>query len=103
MARTWTAEQKEEAKAKYHNKMNHLHKVEDFNGETVPEHEEKSYGFKMSHEEKLQSMLNAIKVLPPNMIINGRHSVENVQALNVFKVTESMMDEVYKNYNHPEY
>lgn len=103
MARTWTAEQRAEAKAKCSNKMNMLHKVEDFNGETVPEHEEHSFGFKMSHEEKLQSMLNAIKVLPPNMIINGRHSLENVQALNVFKVTEKMMDEVYANYTHPEY
>lgn len=103
MARTWTPEQKEAARQKYSNKMNMLHKVEDFNDEEVPPHKDNPNGFKMSHEEKLQSMLNAIKVLPPNMIVNGRHSVENVQALNIFKVTEEMMDEVYKNYIHPEY
>jgi hypothetical protein len=80
-----------------------IQKVETFNGEEVPEVEadkEGSIGWRMTPEEKLQSVLNSVKILPPNMIKDGRHSVENVQALNCFKVTEEMLDKVYANFVH---
>jgi hypothetical protein len=57
----------------------------------------------MEYEHKIQSMSNAIKILPPNMIKDGRHLKENVQAICGFMVLDEMMDEVYKDYVHPEY
>lgn len=86
--------------------INFLHKVEDFNGEEIPEIEEEeksTFGMQMSYEEKLQSVLNAVKVLPPNLMQNGRHVKENVQAINCFKVTDKMLDDVYKNFAHEAY
>ena len=86
--------------------MNFLHKVETFNGEQIPEREEEeksSFGANMSHEEKLQSVLNAVKVLPPNLMKNGRHVKENIQAINCFRVTDKMLDEVYANFTHEVY
>lgn len=97
----WSEERRAAAKACY-NGTQSINSVEDFNGEVVPEPEEKegSLGFRMTREEKLQSVLNTIKILPPNMVKDGRHSIENIQALNCFIVTESMMDEVYKDFKH---
>ena len=108
----WTQEQKAAAKIKYAEKMekasidrnpdNFITNVEDFNGESLPELEEKegSLGFRMSFEDKVFSMLNTVKVLPPNLIKNGRHLKDNVQALNCFIVTDAMMDELYKDFKH---
>lgn len=78
-----------------------LQKVEGFNGEEIPQQEESR--MKMTHEEKLVSMTNAAKILPPNMIVDGRHSRENVQALVGFLVSEEMMDEVYSKFKHEEF
>ena len=104
----WTEERKQKAREAYQNRVNFLHKTEICNDEYPVEKDEEEenrdgLGFKMSYEEKLQSMLNAIKILPPNMIKDGRHLKENVQALNCFKVTDAMMEEVYQTYTHPEY
>lgn len=101
----WTEERRQKASLAAKERMNYLHKVETCNGEEIPEvvEDKQGLGFQMSHEEKLQSMLNAVKILPPNLIKEGRHSIENVQALNCFKVTPKMMDEVYEKYTHPEF
>jgi len=108
----WTDEQKAAAKIKYAEKMekvkidndasNFLTNVEKFNGETVPQPEERegSLGWRMSFEDKVYSMINTAKVLPPNMIKNGRHLKENIQALNCFIVTDEMMDALYKDFKH---
>ena len=108
----WTQEQKAAARIKYAEKMekasidrnpdNFITKVEDYNGEKVPVVEEKegSLGFRMTFEEKVYSMINTAKVLPPNLIKNGRHLKENIQALNCFIVTDEMMDELYKDFKH---
>lgn len=58
---------------------------------------------RMNYEFKLISMTNAIKILPPNLIKNGRHSRENVQAICGFMVDEEMMDAVYKDFKHEVY
>ena len=65
-----------------------------------PIEREGSLGFLMSREDRIQSMLNAVKILPPNLIKDGRHTKENVQALNCFTVTDAMMDEVYRDFQH---
>jgi len=108
----WTEQQKQAAKDRYAEKSNKtiaetvqeslLTKVETFNGETVPEHVEKegSIGFRMSLEEKVQSMINTAKILPPNMIKEGRHLKVNIQALNCFHITDEMMDLLYKDFKH---
>lgn len=75
-----------------------IQKVETFNGEEAPE---PHHGpMKMNHEEQLFSMTNAAKILPPNLIKNGRHARENIQALVGFLVSEEMMDEMYATFKH---
>jgi hypothetical protein len=96
--RTETKENEE-----YKNSMNYLHKVEEFNGEEIPESQETSLGFRMNREEKLQSVINTLRVLPPSMAVDGRHRKENVQALNCFQVTQEMLDEIYSTHEHDAY
>ena len=115
MAVKWTQEQKDAAKAKYAEKMqrvkegkepkiidnNLLQKVEIFNNEEVPDRNEEASGMtKWNEEDKVNSIINTIKILPPNMIVNGRHKIENIQALNVFRVTEELIDKAYENFSH---
>lgn len=69
-----------------------LHKVEDFNGEQVPPQKDNT---KMNDMDKLASMRNAIKILPPNRQVNGRHDVRDVQAICGFVVTNAMLDAAY--------
>lgn len=57
----------------------------------------------LNYDNKIQSMKNAIKILPPNMIVNGRHKVENIQAICGFSVSEQMMDEAYEGFVHQPY
>ena len=81
--------------------MNYLHKVETFNNEVIPEVEDNRTG--MNHwneQDKIDSITNTIKILPPNMIRDGRHIIENIQALNVFKVTQELVDKAYSNFSH---
>lgn len=78
-----------------------INRVEVFNGEveTTPD---ENRGIKMTAEDKITSMRNAAKILPPNMIENGRHIKENIQAICGFIVDEDMMDEMYTGFNHSE-
>ena len=78
-----------------------INRVEVFNGEveTTPDD---NRGIKMTAEDKITSMRNAAKILPPNMIENGRHIKENIQAICGFIVDEDMMDEMYTGFSHSE-
>jgi len=73
-------------------------KNEDFNGKPLELREESN--IKMNEEDKLFSISNCIKILPPNLIVNGRHVKENVTAICGFLVSDEQLDEVYKNFNH---
>lgn len=54
-------------------------------------------GLRMNNEEKIYSMRNAIKILPPNLKDSqGRHALKNVEAIVGFKVSEDMMEEAYQ-------
>lgn len=74
-----------------------IQRVEAFNGETAPEPEDR---MKMDYATKIQSMKNAIVILPPNFVVNGRHTRQNVEAVCGFKISEEMMDEAYQGYSH---
>lgn len=76
-----------------------IHKTEDFNGD-YPDPPREESNAKMNRQDKLFSMKNAAMILPPNHIINGRHSRENIQAICGFPVTEEMMDELYATFKH---
>jgi len=60
-------------------------------------------GMKMNDEDKIQSMRNAIKILPPNMVKDGRHEKHNIEALCGFKVLDEMMDAAYEGITHEEF
>lgn len=49
----------------------------------------------MNDEDKLQSMRNAVMILPPNMVVDGRQTRENISAICGFKVTEEQWDLLY--------
>lgn len=72
-----------------------IHRVEIANGEEPSEPREER-GLKMALEDKIQSMKNACAILPPNMIVNGRHEIMNVEAICGFKIDEYMMDAAYE-------
>lgn len=72
----------------------------DGNGQDFAPREESR--MRMGYEDKIVSMVNAVKILPPNMIKDGRHAKENVQAICGFMVDEEMMDEVYSQFSHDE-
>jgi hypothetical protein len=80
-----------------------INNVEDFNGEVLPEFKEKSGMSQWSEEEMIQSMINTCRVLPGNLMRNGRHTKENIQALNVFKITDELIDKVYENHYHDDF
>lgn len=69
-----------------------INKVETFNGEK--ELSQRS-NMSMDNKHKILSAQNAVKILPPNMIVDGRHLAKNVSAICGFVVSEEMMDEVY--------
>jgi hypothetical protein len=118
MGKAWTEEQKAAAKVAYAEKMqkvkegkepkiidnNLLQKVETFNNESVPVIEERTGMNHWTDEDRINSIINTIRILPANLIVNGRHSMENVQALNKsFIVTDNLMDLAYENYEHDDY
>ena len=79
-----------------------INRVESFNGEQDTPIE--SYvGMKMLYEEKIQSIKNATMILPPNLIKDGKHNVENIQAIVGFAVTDEMLDDAYKGIVHEGY
>ena len=80
-----------------------INKIETFNGEVAPEFKEKSGMSAWSEEEMIQSMVNTCRILPSNMMKDGRHSKENIQALNIFRVTDELIDKVYANRYHDDF
>ena len=72
-----------------------IHKIEDFSGDVETPVEEYS-GMRMKYEDKLISMQNAIAILPPNLMVNDKHTPENIGAICGFLVTDDMYDELYK-------
>jgi predicted nuclease with TOPRIM domain len=76
-----------------------INKVEKFNDE-VPSTIESYNGMKMDASDRIQSMQNAIKILPPNMVVNGRHLKENIEAICGFKVLDEMMNAAYEGMTH---
>lgn len=71
-----------------------IHKVESFNEESVPAPGD---GLKMTRNDKIISMVNAIKILNPKLIgSDGRHSAQNIGAICGFKVDHTMMDDAYQ-------
>lgn len=83
--------------AKKEKPANSIHKVEDFNGEEIPEVVD---NMKMQYEDKLDSIRNACAILPPNKIVNGRHTKENCAAICGFIVDDDMLDTVYATFKH---
>lgn len=73
-----------------------INKVEDFNGEseTKPYDDNK---LRLNALDKLTSAKNAIKILPPNLMVEGRHTKENIGAICGFIVTEEMMELLYES------
>lgn len=74
-----------------------LNKVEQFNGQRTPEPKD---NMEMDDEHKMQSMVNAITVLPPNFVKDGRHSKENIEAIAGFKIAPEQYEELYANWKH---
>lgn len=69
-----------------------IQRVEAFNSETVPEPKD---NLKMTDEDKIFSIRNALKILPPNLEREGRHSTGNVSAICGFKVSEDQITRAY--------
>jgi hypothetical protein len=80
-----------------------IHKVEEFNDETIPEQREKVSNIfdKYTYEDRIFSARNAAKILPPNLLVDGRHTPENISALCGFNVV-NMMDDIYADLVHDE-
>lgn len=71
-----------------------IQKVEAFNGEEEIQREESN--LKMQYEDKIASVQNACKILPPNLLVDGKHVPKNVSAICGFLVTEEMIDRAYE-------
>ena len=54
-------------------------------------------GMIMDKEGLFQSMKNAIMILPPNLLVNGRHTIENISSLVGYRITESQWDRLYES------
>ena len=76
-----------------------INRVEAFNDEQ-PSTIDSYNGMQMTEDDKIISMRNAIKILPPNMVVDGRHSKINVEAICGFKILDEQMDEAYKGITH---
>ena len=79
-----------------------INKVEAFNGEADLEPREEA-GFRLTSADKIVSAKNAAKILPPNLIVEGRHTKENISAICGFQVDDDMMDEIYLDLVHEPY
>jgi len=79
-----------------------INKVESFNGESELEPREEA-GFRLTAADKIVSAKNAAKILPPNLIVEGRHTKENISAICGFQVDDDMMDEIYLDLVHEPY
>jgi hypothetical protein len=87
----------EALESRYLERKPSIQKMEEFNGDVAPVPDN---NLKMKHEDKIASMRNCMRILPPNLIIHGRHTKENVQAICGFLVDVDMMDEAYDGFKH---
>mgnify|MGYP005844839567 CR=1 FL=1 len=71
-----------------------LHKIETHTGETNPAPREKT-NIHMDESFRVQSVKNASKILPPNRMVDGRHTKEDLSAICGFKVTDEIVEQVY--------
>lgn len=78
-----------------------IQRTETFNGE-FPIEQSDDMASRFSYEERIQNMRNAAAILPPNLIVDGRHTLENINAIMCFNATEEMMDDLYSQYSHSE-
>jgi len=76
-----------------------INNMETFNGESDSGPREDSR-LRLNFSDKIVSAKNAAKILPPNLIIDGRHTKENISAICGFVVDEDMMDVIYENLVH---
>lgn len=51
---------------------------------------------KLNLADKIQSAKNAAAILPPNLIVEGRHTKENIGAICGFIVDDDMWDMIYE-------
>ena len=79
--------------ARYADRKPTIQRVEEFNGESAPPPED---NLRMKYADKIQSMKNALAILPPNLVEHGRHTKENVQSICGFLVTPEMLDDAYE-------
>jgi len=79
-----------------------INKLEGFNNEqdSGPRDNER---LRLTFSDKIVSAKNAAKILPPNLIVEGRHTRENISAICGFVVDDDMMDEIYTDLKHDPY
>lgn len=70
-----------------------LNKAHGHTAETAPVIEEDRTH--IDDADKLQCVINAVRILPPNYMVDGRHTCVNVSAICGFPVTEEMLDMAY--------
>jgi hypothetical protein len=75
-------------------KQSSLHKTEQAGEGEAPEIRE-DRGHLMNDKFKLQSMKNAIVILPVKNLVNGKHSVADIKAICGFWPTDELMDQLY--------
>ncbi len=76
-----------------------INKLEGFNGDVDASPREDSR-MRLTESDKVVSAINAAKILPPNLIVDGRHSAENIGAICGFVVDEELLDKVYETVSH---
>jgi hypothetical protein len=81
-------------------KASSIHKVEEFNGEVIPEQRESSIFTNYTFDDKVFSARNAAKILNPKLVVDGRHSAENIRAICGFEITDELMDAIYDGFKH---
>jgi len=112
MAKKWTEEQKEAARLAYTTRINSktdkvvepivAPQAPSINNDVVQNLKDqdnlpqRTNGMQMDQEGLFQSMRNIIMILPPNLAINGRHTIENISALCGYKVTEDQWNKLYE-------
>lgn len=52
-------------------------------------------GLNMDDEFRLISIRNAIAILPPNLMIDGKHTKANISAIVGFKITDEQWKQAY--------
>jgi len=63
----------------------------------IEELPKESFSMAMDQDGLFQSMKNAIMILPPNLKVDGRHTIENISAICGYKVTEDLWNKLYED------